>query len=543
MSASRSPSGIRHDLAKRFSGRLPRTPKAASPATAEVVALLGIPIDNVTLEEAVDRILEMTRHFGKDGRPRLVATVNVDFLVNSLAWFSRTARHPELLDILRRADLVTADGMPLVWASRLLGTPLKERVTGADLVPALAAAAAGKGMRIYFLGGQGDTAERAAAMLATRYPDLLVAGVDAPYVHIDGQALADAARADAQVVARINRSGADVLFIGFGNPKQEVWFQRNRQRLRVPVSIGVGGTFAFITGDVTRAPLWMQRTGLEWIFRISQDPWRLWKRYGVGFFKFALMFFPTLAADRARRFRHRRRGEPAVMPENFGSGPGIPRTLIVPVAFDAAVVRQAFWVQLKEEAPQEPLVLDFAATNFIDSAGIGYLMVLWRRFETAGKPLWLYGPGPAVRRVLQTMRVLDLFAPRILAAGTRVPAADERGAAETRLTIAVNRQPDRVELHLTGILDAVEAARLTAEWAAKTVGDVHCIVYVDGLRFIDSAGLMVLLRLFKHTGRHDRRLVLCSPGPVVRRMLRVTRLDRMFVTVPNAASVDIWLEH
>ena len=121
----------------------------------ETIVILGIPVDNLTMDMAVNRIFSMVNDYAGDGRARLVATVNVDFLVNTHAWLRKHIRHPELLDILRRADLVTADGMPIVWASKLLGTPLKERVTGADLVPRLAEEASKRRKSIFFLGRAG----------------------------------------------------------------------------------------------------------------------------------------------------------------------------------------------------------------------------------------------------------------------------------------------------------------------------------------------------------------------------------------------------
>ncbi len=131
----------------------------------DTIAILGIPIDNLTMEETVERIFAMIEAYANDGRPRQVATVNVDFVVNTLSWRLSRIRHPELLDILRRADLVTADGMPIVWTSKLLRTPLKERVTGADLVPRLAEEAAKRQKSIYFLGGLGDVGKKAAELL------------------------------------------------------------------------------------------------------------------------------------------------------------------------------------------------------------------------------------------------------------------------------------------------------------------------------------------------------------------------------------------
>jgi N-acetylglucosaminyldiphosphoundecaprenol N-acetyl-beta-D-mannosaminyltransferase len=213
--------------------------KRKIPMIRETIVILGIPVDNLDMDETVEGIFALIDASRKDGKARLVATVNVDFVVNTLTWRLSRLRHPELIDILRRADLVTPDGMPLIWTSRMLGTPLKERVTGADLVPRLAEAAARKGKSIYFLGGQGDVGSRAARLLQAQFPGLKVAGADSPFVRIEGEALTGEAVNDQAVVERINRSGADILLIGFGNPKQEVWFERNRSRLQVPVSIGI----------------------------------------------------------------------------------------------------------------------------------------------------------------------------------------------------------------------------------------------------------------------------------------------------------------
>lgn len=279
--------------------------------TGETVVVLGIPIDNLSMDEAIAAIFSMVDAYQVDHRPRLVATVNVDFVVNTLTWRLGKVQHPELLDILRRADLVTADGMPVVLTSKLMGTPLKERVTGADMVPRLAMEAARRGKSIYFLGGRGDSAAQAASKLQREYPGFRIAGIDSPHVYVEGTELADFEEFDQPIIERISAAGPDILLIAFGNPKQEVWFNRNRPRLEAAVSIGVGGTFEFITGTVRRAPVWVQRAGLEWAFRITQDPGRLWKRYFVGFFKFGLMIWPAVLYDRYRRallrLRHSRR--------------------------------------------------------------------------------------------------------------------------------------------------------------------------------------------------------------------------------------------
>jgi N-acetylglucosaminyldiphosphoundecaprenol N-acetyl-beta-D-mannosaminyltransferase len=250
----------------------------ASTLVRDGFSSMGIAVDNLSMSEAVDRISGLIADYERDQRARFVATLNVDFIVNSLGYFFSRPSHPELLEILRSADLVTADGFPVVLLSKIMGKPIKERVTGADLVPALATRAVRDGLSMYLLGGKPGSAEQAAAHLVHDNLGLLIAGTDAPMVHVEGDALSNYERDDSAIVERINASGANILLIGFGNPKQEQWFYRNRSKLRVGVAIGVGGTFEFLAGSVKRAPAVFQRLNIEWLYRISQDPGRLWRR-------------------------------------------------------------------------------------------------------------------------------------------------------------------------------------------------------------------------------------------------------------------------
>ena len=249
--------------------------------------VLGMKFDAVTVPQALDRFFELSAMpLGPRGC-RIAATVNVEFIVNTDCATKSTPRTPALARVLRRAELVIADGMPLVWLSRLIGTPLPERVTGADLVPLIAERAARDHVKLYFLGGKEEYTRSAAEILTKRYPGLEIAGIDTPFVKLDDP---DAAQKDLEICRKINESGASVLLVGFGNPKQEIWAERNRANLKCGIAVGIGGTFNFIAGAVKRAPDWMRHSGTEWIFRIIQEPGRLWKRYGFG-----LLVFNTLA--------------------------------------------------------------------------------------------------------------------------------------------------------------------------------------------------------------------------------------------------------
>lgn len=235
---------------------------------APTVVLLGVAFDKTNFAEAVQRIEEMIA----SREPHYVCTANVDFVVQ--------ARHDaELRRILNGADLTLCDGTPLVWASRLLGNPLPERVAGSDLVPQLIERAAGKNWRLFFLGATPEANAQAIANVRGQFPNVFANGFSPPF-----QRLAEIN--NIEIAKRIRATQPDILLVAFGCPKAEKWIAANFRALGVPVTIGVGATIDFLAGRVKRAPLWMQHAGVEWIFRLWQEPRRLFKRYATDLWQF-----------------------------------------------------------------------------------------------------------------------------------------------------------------------------------------------------------------------------------------------------------------
>lgn len=198
-----------------------------------------------------------------------IVTPNVDHLV-------RLRKDTQFREAYGRAALRLADGMPLLWASRLLGTPLKEKISGSDLFLKLCGRAAAKGMRVFLLGGRPDAAARAGEALRRKFPALEIAGTYCPPYGFEGDA-----GENRKIVRLIKEAKPDILFVGLGAPKQEKWICRHNRACGVPVSIGIGCSFEFTAGLVRRAPVWMQGCGLEWFWRLLMEPGRLWKRYLV----------------------------------------------------------------------------------------------------------------------------------------------------------------------------------------------------------------------------------------------------------------------
>ncbi len=228
--------------------------------TSPALRILGIPIHDVTLEEAV----EQAAAWVKEGGAHQMATVNPEFVMAA-------RRDPAFRAVLERADLCLPDGVGITLAARYLRRPLRERVAGVDLVEALAARAARDGWRVFLLGAAPGVADRAASILAARYPGLTVAGTYAGSPRREEEE---------EIVQRIQEAGADVLLVAYGAPAQDLWLARNLARTGAKVGVGVGGAFDYIAGIVPRAPRWMRRVGLEWLYRLIRQPWR-WRRQRV----------------------------------------------------------------------------------------------------------------------------------------------------------------------------------------------------------------------------------------------------------------------
>lgn len=225
--------------------------------------LFGMEIDALQLPQAVEQILAWCNQ--RDGRCRYVVTPNVDHTV-------MFQENEPLRQAYRDAALVLADGAPVIWASRLLRRPLPERVAGSDLTPALFTAA--NSLRVFLLGAGPGVAKRAAAKIQARWPQVTVVGTYSPPLGFEKN---DAE--NDEIVARVNAVRPDVLVIGLGAPKQELWIQRSGPQLNASVALCVGATIDFLAGEKSRAPQFLQRSGLEWLHRVAREPRRLWKRY------------------------------------------------------------------------------------------------------------------------------------------------------------------------------------------------------------------------------------------------------------------------
>ncbi len=498
-----------------------------------LIVILGIPIDDLNMDQALDRIEKFITTGRQTGKTHQIATVNADFVVKAM-------HDPELRYLLQESDMATADGMPLVWGARLLGVELEDRVAGADMVPALAERAAQNGYSIYFLGAAPGIAASAAEILQERYPGLTVAGVKSPpYTSVIDM--------DPGIIEEIKAARPDILLVAFGNPKQEKWIGMYGRELGVPVMIGIGGTLDFITGNTKRAPAWMQRMGLEWSYRLIREPGRLWKRYAVDLVQYGAFF--------GRQWWAMRQGNvpAAVLPDTDLLL--VDETAVLHVKGSLTVSNYSDFNQKTQEAlaATSHIVINLANADFLDSSAIGSLVGLAKQARDAGGDLILVAPSAPILQSLSLLRLDRFF---IVVADTesgiaaRYQQKDMASAVTPMLQYAGNpmaatpaaaavppaSDPDWLVYRAPRRLDAVTAPEL-AETCTELLNEKpHLILDLADTILLASAGLAVLAQISRTAVQRQGELRVANCSADVMRVIHMVRFDKVLSLFPDVES-------
>ncbi|HEX3471154.1 MAG TPA: WecB/TagA/CpsF family glycosyltransferase [Silvibacterium sp.] len=349
------------------------------------VAVLGVPFNSVTMEEAVTIIEQKI----DGGGFHQVATANVDFLMHAI-------NDHELQNILCSCSLVVPDGMPILWSARLMGSKLKERVCGIDLVPRLAELAERRGYRLYLLGASEKSSQRAAEQLQKSYPGLHIVGRYSP----PPRPLEEMNHEE--ILQRIEQARPDILLVAFGNPKQEKWLSMHRDRLKVPVSIGIGGSLDMIAGKLARAPRWMQKAGLEWSFRAVQEPRRLIGRYISDAITLGRYLPQQMAATASQP---RTAGPSNIFSTRVGN------TEVIAIQGNLTGRLLADFERLTRNASEAGMhiVLNMAQSGYFGPNTLGSLVQLMTSMQRLKLHLWLAEMRPHLVRLLRSSRLDSYF--------------------------------------------------------------------------------------------------------------------------------------
>lgn len=365
--------------------KIPSSTKNANRETPGTVVVLGVPFKDVSFADVVEWVKQRVR----SRCPGYIATANLDFIMQ--AW-----RDPEQQRILLEADLVVADGIPIVWLSRLMGFGLKERVTGSDLVPMFAELCAREGFGLYGLGGAPGVAEKAMANLSRRYPGLRVAGCYSP-------PKADVLTMNnAEILAKLDAAKPDILLVAFGAPKQEKWVNMHIRDWRVPVSIGVGGSLDFLAGAQKRAPRIVQKCALEWLWRMLSDPRRLFKRYTANLFFFAVALIKLLVLRYGPGGTAKRA---AADPADFDLLAGLrAKRAVFPDSADSHAV-ELFRNACKAGDGIRSLVIDLEQRAWLNILELGLLVEACRICRSEGRHVYVLAGHPRTAREFRFLRL------------------------------------------------------------------------------------------------------------------------------------------
>jgi len=467
-----------------------------------IAVLLGLPFHDVTLGETLDYCKKAMA----STECRYLVTANVDFTTQAY-------NDADLRKIVFFADLVVCDGMPLVWLSRLFGYRLRERVAGSDLVPLLLQSCGQSQYPVYFLGSDLATLEEAKVIVEKRYPGLKVVGMDSPpmgaVVEWDNDALCEKMRA----------SGAKLLLVCLGCPKQERWIFANHRETGIPLSIGVGASLDFITGKQKRAPKWMQKTGMEWFWRMSSSPRRLAARYGHDF-----VFLAKAAASQA--LAQRKREQLGLRIQSDSRPALLKKPDVIHLMWEGSLENGMLRGAPVPEAINSHVLLDASRVIFIDSSGLGRLAMLTRRCRAAGKAFVVIYPSRQVLQAIRAVRMDSLFpivkneeqAMQILHQHQHEDVAVEASSPEI-IKVAFNHALDA--LHHEEMLKVLEKA-MSDHPSLKSL-----VVDLKGVDFIDSRAVGGLIRARKQMAARGGELYLSEAKPAVKDIITLLRLDKV----------------
>jgi N-acetylglucosaminyldiphosphoundecaprenol N-acetyl-beta-D-mannosaminyltransferase len=353
--------------------------------TREVYGLLGVPVDPIKMAEVIERV----ENASANSTPFLISTANLNFLITSRS-------DAEFRESLLRSDLCTADGMPLVWIARLLGVPIKERIAGADIFEALKSAREPVGrLGVFIFGGAEGAAAAACQRLNTESAGIICVGSHDPgFVALEGMST------DA-ILNTINSSNADFLAVALGAKKGQFWLLRNHERLTIPVRAHLGATINFQAGRLKRAPPRLQKWGLEWLWRIKEEP-ALWRRYwhdGLQLLELILIqVVPLLALNWWYQPRWGQKGQDLLIEQAVDhksvilsiNGDAVARNIGIAVAgFEKAV------------AGKEPLIINFTKTRLIDARFLGLLIMLRKLLKGQRRHLSFTGASPRIAKIIR----------------------------------------------------------------------------------------------------------------------------------------------
>ncbi|MBS3755486.1 MAG: STAS domain-containing protein [Desulfobacterales bacterium] len=507
--------------------------------TPETAVILGIPVDNLDLEETISRILTMAEDYELDGRPRTAVVVNTDTVTRLYAGIrSKAGANEELINILRQSDLMIPVGRPVAWAARVVGTRLKQRFSDVAFFREFFRSAEKNRKTLFLLENASRSMHRAAQIIEPTHPDLAIAGTAAP-----ASRKTENPGPRTMLLQKITATAADFLILDLRDPASAAWYEKNRHRLYVPLTLVITGTQEFIrAAGHSHARGRVQRiTGLE--NTKSEFRRRIWMRFFYSPVTFGFTVFPLVLYQQYQQLTYKlfglRSPNPSINSRMSRPGQGVAlKTITLPDPLDASVAEE-IKTELKHIIEHSAkVVLDFSKVNFMDSSGLGLLLSLWRTAAAMDREIFMIGLRPPVYRFLRLSRTLDFFEKSMYQSiDDVIGVLSQRADSASFYYLALIRGNAAI-FHMYGDLDATRILDIDIDALFETLGRRNAVFNLKGIDFIDSAGLHFFVKIQRHVARHGRSCILCGVREYVHQMFQILRLDRLFVFTDNIREAE-----
>ncbi len=510
----------------------------------DTTVILGIPIDNLDLNETIARIFTLAEDYELDGRPRTAVLVDIDTII-CLNAGSQNVYDPDgrLINILRQSDLMIPAGFPVAWAARIVGTRLRQRFSGEQLFQNFLRCAEKNEKSIFLLGNGPGFNHYAVQVIKQAHPGLKIAGTPVPAPdETKSRDFRDS------LLEKINADAADFLILDLREPATGAWFEKYRYRLYVPLTIVVIGTRGLLRAACKKhrsrsryfSP-WKTASGLPMVLP------GIWKRFFYSSMMFGLTIMPLVLYQQYKQLAYklfRTKAPVTSIKSHFSkSGRGIAlRVISLPDPLDASVVEE-----IKQELKHlieiaSKVVLDFSAVNFMDSSGLGLLLSLWRTAAAKNCEIFIINIRPPVYRFLRLSRTLDFFEKNMCEnIDDVIGVLCQRSDSAPFYYLALIRGNAAV-FHMYGELDASRVIDMDFSAVIDTIGEKHAVFNLSGLDFIDSAGMQFFVKIHRYTAGNGRTCILCGLRQHVYQVFRIMRLDRMFAITDDLSAAETLLQ-
>ncbi len=524
--------------------------------TTDSIVILGVPVDILEMEEALSRLFSMAAAYDADGRPRMAVAVTAETIMRMRASANRpaagktsAAKSPAyLINTLRNADLMIPVGLPVAWAARILGIKLKKRIPTEAFFTNFLEAAAANGKTVVLIRNSAPSDRHAHTDLRYEWFFLTDTGSqgldDGPRKGAAGEGPLEA------IHDKINSTGADFLVIDIHDPDLAAWFEESKNRIHVPVILVVTGNTNLIETLAKKTINGARPAAMRPVSAHKPFSKGFFKRLYRRYFELGLMVLPLVIYQKYNQAMFNIRHQPSMIPSIKSASPKPARGMSVrvismPDPLDASVTGDIRERILKMSQAAQKIVLDFSRVNFMDSSGLGLLMVLCRSSAAENREILLAGVKPNILRFFRLTKTFDFFEARIHSDLSEVlENIKTRVSTPSFYYLALIRN-HAVVFNFYGKLDAAEIMDLNTEALMNPVTGRDVILNFAGLEFIDSAGMRLVVKIHRHASKHNGVLIVCGMRPAVKHLFSIVGTKALILVEAdiNAAELALRRRH